>query len=223
METTTNYGLKKPAGSDYYNIEDFNYNADAIDTALEDKMDKTGGTFTGTTTVEAVSPIRQWKTQDGKIYYISSGGSGDGAYFDLGTYIDGTAYSMVRWDKDGKVTYVKDQGAFRTALGINKLLWEGSAGSGATITIPGKDNYRIFAMFFENSNVPIIAVRSGATLRGSMLSAHEAGTVTNYYIYGTLNGDIFTITRIGYMSHVAGNTHGAFTVFANLKQIYGIV
>ena len=41
-ETTTNYGLKKPAGNDYYNIEDFNYNADAIDTALEAKMDKTG-------------------------------------------------------------------------------------------------------------------------------------------------------------------------------------
>lgn len=34
METTTNYGLKKPAGSDYYNIEDFNGNADILDAAL---------------------------------------------------------------------------------------------------------------------------------------------------------------------------------------------
>ncbi len=179
MEMTTNYGLRKPAGSDYYNIEDFNYNADAIDTALEDKM---GGTFTGTTTVEAVSPIRQWKTQDGKIYYISSGGSGDGAYFDLGTYIDGTAYTMVRWDKDGKVTYVKDQGAFRTALGINKLLWEGSVGTGAKITLTGKDNYRLFAMFFDGSTNPILAVRSGATLRGGTISAHNEGSIITYYI-----------------------------------------
>ena len=34
MDLTTNYGLRKPAGSDYYNIADFNHNADAVDTAL---------------------------------------------------------------------------------------------------------------------------------------------------------------------------------------------
>lgn len=64
METTTNYGLKKPAGSDYYNIEDFNGNADILDATLHDHeadqdnphgvtaaqvgaMPTTGGTFTG--------------------------------------------------------------------------------------------------------------------------------------------------------------------------------
>lgn len=34
MTTTTHYGLKKPAGSDFYDVADFNYNADAIDEAL---------------------------------------------------------------------------------------------------------------------------------------------------------------------------------------------
>lgn len=33
---TTNYGLKKPAPDDFYNIEDFNANFDAIDKALSD-------------------------------------------------------------------------------------------------------------------------------------------------------------------------------------------
>lgn len=32
---TDNYGLKKPEGTDIYNIEDFNGNADAIDAALQ--------------------------------------------------------------------------------------------------------------------------------------------------------------------------------------------
>lgn len=32
---TTNYGLTKPAGSDYYNVNDFNDNADIIDEALK--------------------------------------------------------------------------------------------------------------------------------------------------------------------------------------------
>ena len=35
MKLTTNYGLKKPEGSDVVNIDDFNYNADAIDTKLK--------------------------------------------------------------------------------------------------------------------------------------------------------------------------------------------
>ena len=34
MTTTTHYGLKKPAGSDFYDVADFNYNADVIDEAL---------------------------------------------------------------------------------------------------------------------------------------------------------------------------------------------
>ena len=35
MKLTTNYGLKKPEGSDVVNIDDFNYNADTIDTKLK--------------------------------------------------------------------------------------------------------------------------------------------------------------------------------------------
>ena len=35
MKLTTNYSLKKPEGSDVVNIDDFNYNADIIDTKLK--------------------------------------------------------------------------------------------------------------------------------------------------------------------------------------------
>ena len=35
MKLTTNYSLKKPNGSDVVNIDDFNYNADMIDTKIK--------------------------------------------------------------------------------------------------------------------------------------------------------------------------------------------
>lgn len=39
MQQTTNYGLKKPEANEYYNVGDFNYNADTIDAALKDLED----------------------------------------------------------------------------------------------------------------------------------------------------------------------------------------
>lgn len=41
MKLTTNYGLKKPEGSDVVNVEDFNENADIIDVELKRKANKT--------------------------------------------------------------------------------------------------------------------------------------------------------------------------------------
>lgn len=41
MQTTTNFGLKKPNTNDFYNVDDFNYNTDIIDTALKGKLDAT--------------------------------------------------------------------------------------------------------------------------------------------------------------------------------------
>ena len=35
MQQTTNCGLKKPEANEYYNVGDFNYNADVIDAALK--------------------------------------------------------------------------------------------------------------------------------------------------------------------------------------------
>ena len=42
MTTTQNYGLKKPAANEYYSIETFNENADLIDAALKDAVEKAG-------------------------------------------------------------------------------------------------------------------------------------------------------------------------------------
>ena len=39
MTTTTNYGLKKPDQLENYNVDDFNDNADAIDTQMKKNAD----------------------------------------------------------------------------------------------------------------------------------------------------------------------------------------
>ena len=36
MKLTTNYGLKKPEGNDVVNIDDLNYNADILDSAIKE-------------------------------------------------------------------------------------------------------------------------------------------------------------------------------------------
>lgn len=55
MKETTNYHLRKPDPEDFYNIEDFNHNADLLDAALKamdnGKLDKSGGTMTGDLTL----------------------------------------------------------------------------------------------------------------------------------------------------------------------------
>ncbi|WP_421663372.1 hypothetical protein [Lysinibacillus telephonicus] len=39
MQQTTNYGLKKPEQTDFYNVQDFNDNADIIDQKLKENAD----------------------------------------------------------------------------------------------------------------------------------------------------------------------------------------
>ena len=45
---TPNYNLKKPAQEDFFDVDDFNGNADLIDTALNNKADKNLSNVTGT-------------------------------------------------------------------------------------------------------------------------------------------------------------------------------
>lgn len=52
MNYTENYNLKKPAQTDYYDVDDFNANADTTDAKLKDLYDRKAeiatGSYTGT-------------------------------------------------------------------------------------------------------------------------------------------------------------------------------
>lgn len=45
MTNTTYYGLKKPAGTDFYDVADQNYNMDAIDAALHETATAVSGHY----------------------------------------------------------------------------------------------------------------------------------------------------------------------------------
>ena len=55
MQTTSNYGLKKPENTDPVNIQDFNDNADVIDAALKKKLESGGNASDMTTTFSQAS------------------------------------------------------------------------------------------------------------------------------------------------------------------------
>ena len=55
MQYTTNYNLKKPEGSDPVNIQDFNDNADSLDTELKKRVIAAGGDISNTKIVTADS------------------------------------------------------------------------------------------------------------------------------------------------------------------------
>lgn len=84
-----------------------------------------GGTLTGTSGIENRNPMFQWRLPDGKIYYISAGGTGNTDYFDLGLTLgdnNATVSSMIKFNKDGAIDYVKDPASARAALGVTSEL-----------------------------------------------------------------------------------------------------
>jgi hypothetical protein len=65
MKLTTNYSLKKPEGSDVVNIDDFNYNADIIDNAIQEIKN------TSSTNKTNISSL-QTKVDNGQNYKITN-------------------------------------------------------------------------------------------------------------------------------------------------------
>ena len=86
MKTTANLQLKKPEASDFYNVDDFNENADKLDEAISAKADKSyvETKFLNMVPVIDVSAIalnqliQYGKARRDVVYAVSDGGGSSG-------------------------------------------------------------------------------------------------------------------------------------------------
>lgn len=81
MEYTQNYNLNKPEQDDFYNVEDFNENADIVDEELKELNDKVDSHLAEFTTEEGRHGLRYWNDKlefyDGSEWIeIETGGGG---------------------------------------------------------------------------------------------------------------------------------------------------
>lgn len=141
---TENYNLKKPDDTNFYNIQDFNGNADIIDAALNDKLEKdfsnissgaipisNGGTG-ATTAADALSNLgvttaldnklnKDFSNASGGVIPITSGGTGNSAgYIRTGQKENtsvGNYATCEGYDTTASAAYAHAEGFHTTASG----------------------------------------------------------------------------------------------------------
>lgn len=102
MNTTINYSLKKPEGTDIVNIDDLNYNMDVLDTKLKEVDNKASN---------ITAPVTSVNTKTGAVVLSASdikaadGTSVESHLADMGTHIsDGvkhiTAEERTSWNNN---------------------------------------------------------------------------------------------------------------------------
>lgn len=103
----------------------------------------------------------------------------------------------------------------------NKVLWEGTAAKGNTITVKNLSKYLIAEIYtrygngFINPQSGIIRISHGDHAGGT------DDTPINGYVYGSINGDNVTISHCKYISHNPNSSHSV-VVQMNIKKIVGI-
>ena len=103
----------------------------------------------------------------------------------------------------------------------NKVLWEGTAAKGATITVNNLSKYSIaeihttYGNGFVNPQSKFIRISHGDHEGGS------ADTPINGYVYGAINGDKMTISHCLYIVHNPAASHSSIYQM-NVTKVIGI-
>lgn len=114
--------------------------------------------------------------------------------------------------------------ASRNALGMHKLIWEGTCGAGDTITVDELLNYDVFRVDVADAETCILAFRYNAThLRGEggYYFSSPVRHVT-YAMAATINDTELTLIGCSEMNHTAGSgaTHSQDK---DIVRIYGLI
>lgn len=190
---TENYNLKKPDRTDFYSVQDFNDNADIIDTALDDKLNKdfsnvssgaipisNGGTG-ATTAADALSNLgvtaaldnklnKDFSNASGGVIPITSGGTGNSAgYIRTGQKENtsvGSYATCEGYDTTASNTYSHAEGILTTASGSN------SHAEGSKTTASG---YSAHSEGFGTHATGSQAHAEGESTYASATNAHAEG------------------------------------------------
>jgi hypothetical protein len=202
MKTTANYGLKKPEGTDVVDIQNFNDNADTIDTQLKKINDNAGvlsslNTTAKNTLVAAINEVFQSgaDVKSGTISAVNNKGASlddDATWDDIVAAINAIARGQgnaVESQVLSGIKFSNSDGKLRTGTMPNK---------GAITITPSGSAQTIPAGYHNGSGkvsavtVPVANVLSGTTIAG------QAGTMPNKGVVTIMPGTADKAIEKGY-------------------------
>lgn len=180
MKTTANLGLKKPEGTDVVNIDDFNYNADVIDTELQKRALKTE------------IPTVPVQSVNGKTGTVSLTATDVGA----ATSAQGIkADTALQSSQLGQAGGPAKQDDFASHLADNMILTASGTANAITLntTLKDKNKYSFKAIANSTGSVTIngIALKK---LDGTAVSNLKANKVYDFY-YDQAQNSVFILAK----------------------------
>jgi hypothetical protein len=188
MKTTANYGLKKPEGTDVVDIQNFNDNADTIDTQLKKLNDNAGAlsslnTTAKNTLVAAINEVFQSgaDVKSGTISAVNNKGASlddDATWDDIVAAINAIARGQgnaVESQVLSGIKFSNSDGQLRTGTMPNKGAITITP-SGSAQTIPS--GYHNGQGKVSAVTVPVANVLSGTTIAGQAGTMPNKGAVT---------------------------------------------
>ena len=228
MRYTENLNLKKPEQTEFYDVDDFNENADIIDTELMNRLKVTGGEMTGSITVKNTEILhrdvnnsflsicggKNWR--DGAYAILHGSTADEKGVFNLGSYdgnlevnLIGKPTGELTWNSKNIVRSINDitanvDGDVRITTVDNLVIESMPIGQGKTI---GELKTALLAWLKRTQGVT-------AQCMFTADNAWSEHWTDNSYVLKA--GSLWTVTSIGNITtHVQAYAHLMFASYAS--------
>ena len=216
---------------------DFNPNGLATQSQLAQKLDKAGGTMSGTLTMssgvnlflEGGSGLFGQRYDGTTMQLIGLGNTENdnlyvGSTSTTGTKHTGNTYLCVGANK-GLYAVIGDNyhGIYHEGNRMKtKLLWSGSWNTGS-ITVPGLSDYTVFYVDVATAGTGILAVKETDFFRGGNLYTDTSGTTYMATIAATVSGGQLTYINCHSRSITTAGVVGPGEAGLAVAAIYGVI